>query len=95
MDSLVRVLVRQIALGGLSGSSIHEIWENFELELNVIKDELLPFNIDNFTKVVLWQEILKLSYITHYKTEDTLPELSIFEHTTMVNEPNNGEEGID
>ena len=92
MDEAVRWLVREIALGGLSGVPLFELWEHYSHEMKLRSEELLPFALDEWTKGALWGELLHSNHLSHFQTSTDVPEYPLLDLSTIVSDTESQQE---
>lgn len=76
MDDLLRMGIRQIALGGLRGITITDLWHAITDEQQYSTEgDSLPFqiNLDVYVKAAIWRELLKCTHVEHFTTKKALP----------------------
>ena len=96
MDETVRNATRQIALSGLRGISLLDLWKELELETNNITfGSYQPYKLklDKFGKVAIWRELISTPYIFHYQTRQPVQEDQLVDLNTLVHQLNTGKEG--
>ena len=97
MDEVVRGAIRQIALSGLRGISLLQLWKELALESNNItygSFQPYPSPLDIYGKVAIWRELISTPFICQYQTNQTPPIDQLVDLNTVVNKLNEGKEGI-
>lgn len=95
MDELVRISIKEIGLGGLSGIHLGEIWEHIDNEVKLRRDEIIQNELDEFIKGAIWRDLLDSPHITHYETDGNIPnEIPILDQSTIVGDKLASPEGF-